>query len=142
LNHPPTYVRTFSLHKVRENCHFLDHPPTLRSIKMAPYYDSYDSQTCLNLFRFNMIQIVPIHMILKHVQTCSDSICTYDAYCYDSYGFLTCLNLLCRECVRMGARTRRSFGHHLLHPQILTQQLFFEKSYSHRLQLISYIPSH
>ena len=106
------------------------------------YYDSYDSQTCLNLFRFNMIQIVPIHMILKHVQTCSDSICTYNAYCYDSYGFLTCQNLLCRECVRMGARTRRSFGHHLLHPQILTQQLFFEKSYSHRLQLISYIPSH
>ena len=39
LNHPPTYVRTFSLHKVRENCHFLDHPPTpmpLRNIKMAP----------------------------------------------------------------------------------------------------------
>ena len=40
LNHPPTYVRTFSLHKLRENCHFLDHPPTpisLRNIKMAPY---------------------------------------------------------------------------------------------------------
>ena len=39
LNHPPTYVRTFSLHKVRENCHFIDHPPTpmsLRNIKMAP----------------------------------------------------------------------------------------------------------
>ena len=39
MNHPPTYVRTFSLHKVRENCHFLDHPPTpmsLRNIKMAP----------------------------------------------------------------------------------------------------------
>ena len=38
---PPTpYVRTFSLHKVRENCHFLDHPPTamsLRNIKMTPY---------------------------------------------------------------------------------------------------------
>ena len=41
-------------------------------------YDSYDSQTCLNmfkqtclnLFRFNMIQIVLIHTILKHVQTC------------------------------------------------------------------------
>ena len=35
---PPTpYVRT--LHKVRENCHFLDHPPTpiaLRNIKMVP----------------------------------------------------------------------------------------------------------
>ena len=25
--HPPMYVRTFSLHKVRKNCHFLDHPP-------------------------------------------------------------------------------------------------------------------
>ena len=26
---PPTpYVRTFSLHNVRGNCHFLDHPPT------------------------------------------------------------------------------------------------------------------
>ena len=40
MNHPPTYVRTFLLHKVRENCHFLDHPPTpipLRNIKMAPY---------------------------------------------------------------------------------------------------------
>ena len=39
LNHPPTYVRTFSLHKVRENWHLLDHPPTrmsLRNIKMAP----------------------------------------------------------------------------------------------------------
>ena len=39
LNHPPTYVRTFSLHKERENCHFLDHPTThmtLRNIKMAP----------------------------------------------------------------------------------------------------------
>ena len=34
----------------------------------------YDSQTCLNLFRFNMIQIATIHMILKHVYTCSDSI--------------------------------------------------------------------
>ena len=34
------YIMTFSLHKVRENCHFLDHPPTpmsLRNIKMAPY---------------------------------------------------------------------------------------------------------
>ena len=27
-------------------------------------------QTYLNLFRFNMIQIVTIHMILKHVETC------------------------------------------------------------------------
>jgi hypothetical protein len=36
LNHLPTYVRTFQLHKVRENCHFLEHPPTpmsLRNIK-------------------------------------------------------------------------------------------------------------
>ena len=39
LNHAPTYVRTLQLHKVRKNCHFLDHPPTpmsLRNIKMAP----------------------------------------------------------------------------------------------------------
>ena len=38
MNHLPTYIRTFSLHKVRENCHFLDHPPTpmsLRNKKMA-----------------------------------------------------------------------------------------------------------
>ena len=39
-NHPPpTYVKTFSLHKVKENCHFLDHPPTampLHNTKMAP----------------------------------------------------------------------------------------------------------
>ena len=27
-------------------------------------------QTCLNLFRFNMIRIVTIHTILKHVWTC------------------------------------------------------------------------
>ena len=43
MNHPPTYVRTFSLHKVKENCRFLDHPPTpmsLRNIKMAPNVDS------------------------------------------------------------------------------------------------------
>ena len=31
-------------------------------------------QTCLNLFRFNMILIVTIHRILKHVWTCLDSI--------------------------------------------------------------------
>ena len=27
MNHPPTYVRAFSLHKVRENCHFLTPSP-------------------------------------------------------------------------------------------------------------------
>ena len=102
-------------------------------------YDTY----CFIIWILNMSKLARNQYYYdSHVQTCSDSICTYDAYCYDSYGFLTCLNLLCRECVRMGARTRRSFGHHLLHPQILTQQLFFEKSYSHRLQLISYKPSH
>ena len=47
------------------------------------YYDSYDSQTCLNLFRFNMIQIVTIHMILKPVWTCSNL----------SEHVQTCLNL-------------------------------------------------
>ena len=35
-------------------------------------YDiNFVSQTCLNLFRFNMVWIVMIHMILKHVWTCS-----------------------------------------------------------------------
>ena len=37
---PPTHLhKDISLHKIRENCHFLDHPPTpmsLRNIKMAP----------------------------------------------------------------------------------------------------------
>ena len=33
FNHQPTYVRTFSLHKVRENCHFLDHLPTSISLR-------------------------------------------------------------------------------------------------------------
>ena len=40
LEPPNHYIRPFLLHKVRENCHFLDHPPTpisLRNIKMAPY---------------------------------------------------------------------------------------------------------
>jgi hypothetical protein len=29
------------------------------------------------------------------------------------------IKYLCRECVRVGARTRRYLGHHLLHPLIL-----------------------
>ena len=33
----------------------------------ANWQDSYDFQTSLNLFRFNMIRIVTIHTILKHV---------------------------------------------------------------------------
>ena len=37
-------------------------------------YNLYDSQTCLNLIGFNMILIVTIHMILKHVYTCSELI--------------------------------------------------------------------
>ena len=37
LNHPPNYIRTFSLHKVRENCHFLDQLPIPTHLKMAPY---------------------------------------------------------------------------------------------------------
>ena len=40
FSEPLTHLRTFLLHKVRENCHFLDHPPTpmsLRNIKIAPY---------------------------------------------------------------------------------------------------------
>ena len=42
---PPTHLRRdISLHKVRENCNFLDHPTTtmsLRNIKMAPNVDNY-----------------------------------------------------------------------------------------------------
>ena len=70
MNHPPTYVRTFSLHKVRENCHFQDQSPTpisLRNIKMAPnvpghhlrkYSNSFDIffskmiYTCLSWYIF------------------------------------------------------------------------------------------
>ena len=41
---PPTHLhKDISLHKVRETCHFLDHPPTpmsLRNIKMAPNVDN------------------------------------------------------------------------------------------------------
>ena len=49
FNHPPTYVRTFSLDKVRENCHFLDQPPTpmsLRNIKMAPNQKKEKLRSC------------------------------------------------------------------------------------------------
>ena len=34
----------------------------------------YNSQTCLILFRINVIWIVTIHMIFKHVYSCSESI--------------------------------------------------------------------
>jgi hypothetical protein len=37
-------------------------------------YNSYDSQTCLNLFRFNMIQI---DSILKHVRTWNQNMTKY-----------------------------------------------------------------
>ena len=33
LNQPTTFVRTFSLDKVRENCHFLDHLPTPMTLR-------------------------------------------------------------------------------------------------------------
>ena len=39
FDHPPSCIRVFSSHKVRGNCHFLDHPPTpmpLSNIKMVP----------------------------------------------------------------------------------------------------------
>ena len=55
LNHPPTYVRTFSLHKVRENCHFLDHPPTpmsLRNKKLPLILCRVDKNTAPHMPRF------------------------------------------------------------------------------------------
>ena len=62
--------------------------------------DSYDSQThvqtCPNLFRFNMIWIVTIHTIFKHVCTCSNMSklvqIQYDINCYDPNDYQTCLN--------------------------------------------------
>ena len=60
-------------------------------------HDSCDSQTCLNLFRFNMIRIVTIHVILKHVWTrwnMSKLVqIQYDMNCYNSYDSQTCLNM-------------------------------------------------
>ena len=58
MNHPPTYVRTFSLHKVRENCQFLDHPPTpmsLRNIKMAPKDNIYRMRAIITGVYFYLI---------------------------------------------------------------------------------------
>ena len=41
FNPPPPYVKTFSVHKVSENCDFLNPPPptpmSLGNIKMVPY---------------------------------------------------------------------------------------------------------
>ena len=34
-------------------------------------------------------------------------------------GWLRGIYVVCRECISTGARTRRSLGHHLLHPLIL-----------------------
>jgi hypothetical protein len=60
-------------------------------------------QTCLNFFRFNMIQVVTIHAILKHVWTCWNmSILVqiqYDTNCYDSYDSQTCLNMFKQTCL-------------------------------------------
>ena len=54
-------------------------------------------QTCLNLVRFNMIQIATIHAILKHVWTCWNTSklvqIQYDMNCYLSYDSQTCLNM-------------------------------------------------
>ena len=68
----------------------------LRFIQFSNMFEHL--QTCLNLFRFNMIQIVTIHAIFKHVWTCSklsklDQI-QYDTNCYDSCDSQTCLNML------------------------------------------------
>ena len=47
------YNGAHTVHKVRENCHFLDHPPTpmsLRDIKMAPNVDFMLRQKIENFF--------------------------------------------------------------------------------------------
>ena len=94
------------------NCY--DSQTCLNLFRIRQYdVNCYNSQTCLNLFRFTKIWIVTIHMILKHVWTCSNKhvlTCSesiwyellrfsnmsklvqnqYDMNCYDSQ---TCLNL-------------------------------------------------
>ena len=65
----------------------------------------YDFQTCLNLFRFNMIWIVTIHVILKHVWTCWNMSklvqIQHDMNCYNSYDSQTCLNLFRINMIRI-----------------------------------------
>ena len=78
-------------------------------------YDSNDSQTCLNLFGFNILWFVTIHIfsqtclnlfrinkiwILKHVRTWNQNMfklfqIQYDTNCYNSNDSQTCLNLFC-----------------------------------------------
>ena len=59
-----------------------------KSSKFSKILWIYDFQTCLKLFRFNMIWIVTIHKILKHVWTCSNMSklvqIKYDTNCYNS----------------------------------------------------------
>ena len=68
-----------------------------KSSKFSKILWIYDFQTCLKLFRFNMIWIVTIHKILKHVWTCSNMSklvqIKYDTNCYNSYDSQTCLNM-------------------------------------------------
>ena len=68
-----------------------------KSSKFSKILWIYDFQTCLKLFRFNMIWIVTIHKILKHVWTCSNMSklvqIQYDMNCYNSCDSQICLNL-------------------------------------------------
>ena len=63
--------------------------------KMTYYYKAIPRTA---LFRINMIWIVTIHVILKHVWTCwnmSELVqILYDMNCYDSCDCQTCLNML------------------------------------------------
>ena len=74
--------KCFKSSKSSKSCKFSNMSKLVQILYDLNCYDSYDShrylnmfkQTCQNLFRFNMIRIVTIHMILKHVWTCSESI--------------------------------------------------------------------
>ena len=72
------------LHDSESTCTILD----------MPEYIALQQQvsTCLNLFRFNMIQIVTIHAILKHVWTCSNMSKLVQNHEYDTnwYNSWTC----------------------------------------------------
>ena len=66
-------------------------------------------QTCLNLFRFNMMQIATIHVILKHVWTFWNMSklvqIQYDMNCYDSWSLGTLLREITADTRKLFVRT-------------------------------------
>ena len=69
-------------------------------------------ETCLNLFRFNVIWI---DTILKHVWTCSNMSklvqIQYDTNCYNSGDPQTCLNMFKHEYISLQQQVSDMFQH-------------------------------